>query len=89
MMVIKTLEGKNQLASWFFWLGVCIIPAASAFWVTVLSYALRTFPSIVAVPVLQVCAPAACVLKITQMSDMFMAQDASKPAAMHRPPHHC
>ena len=54
MMIVETLSRETQLRSWFFWLAVAVPPCTSFLWAMTLSHALSRFPSIVAVPVLQV-----------------------------------
>lgn len=70
MMVVKTVGGENQIGTWFFWAAPGTAVAAMALWAATTAHGIARFPTIVIVPVLQVCSAlplAACMLVTSSM----------------------
>jgi hypothetical protein len=55
MMILQTVAGNDQLDSWFFWVAVLFTILATILWAAVTAHGVARFPTVVIVPVLQVC----------------------------------
>jgi hypothetical protein len=55
MMMLQTLARKSQLHSWFFWVSALIIILSTVLWAAVTTHGIARFPTIIIVPILQVC----------------------------------
>jgi hypothetical protein len=55
MMILQTVAGNGQLRSWFFWVAVLVTILATILWAAVTAHGVAWFPTVVVVPILQVC----------------------------------
>jgi hypothetical protein len=54
-MVIVSLGQANQIGHWFFWVAALVMIAAAAFWTAALAHGMNVFPTVIVLPILQVC----------------------------------
>lgn len=54
-MLVVTLGQANQMNHWFFWLAAAVQAAAAAIWTAALTHGMNMFPTVIVLPILQVC----------------------------------
>jgi hypothetical protein len=54
-MFVVTLGQANQMRHWFFWVAAVVQAAAAALWTAALTHGMNVFPTVIVLPVLQVC----------------------------------